>query len=370
MVRVLFITGDQSQTGGTERACADVANMLFSEGFEVSILSLSGPLKSHFKISENIQLHSFGLDDVHGARLMARATLGIHSFLSKHYFDIVINVESILFLFMSLRFLNPMRNEKIVNWEHFNYDVDLGVRLRKVARWLASHFADLNVVLTHSDRDKWLKNFRVKPEKIKQVYNINSFESYVTDSLHGIKNSKTIVAAGRLTDQKGFDLLIEAWNKIPESSINGWRLFIYGEGEDRNALEALVTGYYLKASVFLPGRADNMVELYSNADLFVLSSRYEGFGLVLTEALSCGTPVIAFDCPNGPSEIVMDGINGLLVPCTDTQGLANTIEKFITSDELRLNLTFSAHEGLERFSSKMISIEWLSLVENLIKDSK
>ena len=370
MVRVLFISGDQSRTGGTERACADVANMLSSEGFEVSILSLSGPIKSHFAMNEHIELHSLGLDTLHGLILLAKATFGIHSFLSKHHFDIVINVESMLFLFMSLRFLNPIRKEKLVNWEHFNYDVDLGVRLRRVARWLSSRFADLNVVLTFSDKDKWMKNFRVKPEKLKQVYNINSFESYIADSSHGVKNSKTIVAAGRLTDQKGFDLLIEAWNKIPESSINGWRLFIYGEGEDRNALEALVAGYHLKDSVFLPGRADNMVELYSNADLFVLSSRYEGFGLVLTEALSCGTPVIAFDCPDGPSEIVMDGINGLLVPCTNTQGLANTIEKFITSDELRLNLTFSAHEGLERFSSKMISIEWLSLVENLIKDSK
>lgn len=370
MVSLLFITGDQSRTGGTERACADVANMLFSEGFEVSILSLSGPLKSHFVLNDGIHLHNLGLDDVHGTRLMAKATFGINSFLSKHHFDIVINVESMLFLFMSLRFLNPMRKEKMINWEHFNYNVDLGVRLRRVARLLASRFADLNVVLTCSDRDKWLKNFRFKPEKIKHVYNINSFENYVTDSSHGIKNSKTIVAAGRLTDQKGFDLLIKAWNMIPESSRNGWRVFIYGEGEDRNKLEALVAGYHLKDSVFLPGRAENMVELYSNADLFVLSSRYEGFGLVLTEALSCGTPVIAFDCPDGPSEIVMDGINGLLVPCTNAQELANAIEKFITNDELRLNLTVSAHEGLDRFSSKVIAGEWVALIENLLQGSK
>jgi len=132
-----------------------------------------------------------------------------------------------------------------------------------------------------------------------------------------------VVAAGRLSEQKGFDLLIRAHASIQNDTQRSYHLVIAGEGPDRHLLEGLVEELGVTDSVWLPGFVDNPHPMLANADLFVLSSRREGMGgLVLLEALAHGTPIIAADCPTGPRELLDDGGLGELVPTDDVEALA------------------------------------------------
>lgn len=362
MKKILFITGDQSRSGGTERICAAVANMFVENKFCVDVLSLSGDAQSYFPLHPSVRLTSLKLDECKGLKLLFIAPIGIGRHLNRNKYSSIIVVESLLFIFVTPYCLINCSDTKVINWEHFNYDVSLGVRSRVIARWLASKLANHIVVITESDKKKWQLNLSIPDSKISQIYNLNPFDNFKNKTFNIDDDSKVILAAGRLTHQKGFDLLISSWSKIPEEKRFGWSLRIVGEGEDRVALQDLIRKFQLESSVRLAGIAINMEQEYRAAAAFVLSSRFEGFGLVLTEALSVGTPVISFDCPDGPAEIIYNFQNGILVKHNDINSLAGALVNFITSRSLRSHLKENTNKGLERFSSDAVLSQWLSLV--------
>jgi glycosyltransferase involved in cell wall biosynthesis len=152
------------------------------------------------------------------------------------------------------------------------------------------------------------------------------------------KNQPPIVlAVGRLTKQKGFDILIRAFAQVRRQRIV--RLLILGEGEERSALISLVRELDLAQDVELPGFVSNPYPYMANASLFVLSSRWEGLPTVLVEALYCGAPLIATDCPSGPREILKNGKYGRLVPVDDIDCLAQAINSVLDGNTLPISQT-------------------------------
>jgi glycosyltransferase involved in cell wall biosynthesis len=172
---------------------------------------------------------------------------------------------------------------------------------------------------------------------------------------------RRVVAMGRLTPQKGFDLLITAFARVAGARPD-WTLTIAGEGPEREALESLVADLDLQGRVTLPGVVDAREHL-DGADLFVLSSRYEGFPNALMEAMAAGLAVIAFDCQSGPSEIVRDGVDGVLVPAEDTAGLASQLERLMDDPALRSRLGEAARDVVDRFSIERVMGLWEELVD-------
>jgi glycosyltransferase involved in cell wall biosynthesis len=175
------------------------------------------------------------------------------------------------------------------------------------------------------------------------------------------RGSGRLVAVGRLVHQKGFDLLLQAFAKIaPEHP--EWNLTIWGEGEQRPALETLRTDLGLAERVWLPGLTERPGQWIAAADVFVLSSRYESFGNVITEAMAAGLPIAAFDCPWGPGDILRDGEDGLLVPPEDVDALAATVGRLLLDADLRARLGAAAAQNVRRFARAGILAQWDALV--------
>lgn len=173
----------------------------------------------------------------------------------------------------------------------------------------------------------------------------------------GEESQRQIVAMGRLGREKGFDLLLSAFARA-NASHPDWRLIILGEGPLRRDLEALRDRLGLGERVEMPGTVAQPHRVLRECDLFVLSSRFEGFPLALCEAMACGLPVIATEYHEGVREIVQDGVNGVLVPSENPDALASAMERLISDENERRRLGLEAMRILERFGTETVMEMW------------
>ncbi|MCF8709896.1 glycosyltransferase family 4 protein [Rhizorhapis sp. SPR117] len=179
------------------------------------------------------------------------------------------------------------------------------------------------------------------------------------------RDGRTMVAVGRLTAQKGFDRLLDAFARI--SSVHSdWRLVIWGEGADREALERQRHDLGLDDRVDLPGVSARPGGWIEDADLFILSSRFEGWGLVLGEAMAAGLPVISYDCQWGPAEMIEHEQSGLLVPEGDIEALASGLDRLCADEDLRARLALNARAAMKRYSPERILQHWQQTIEEAL----
>ncbi len=215
--------------------------------------------------------------------------------------------------------------------------------------------------LTQAAQDWCLEHFKVRRAMV--IPNPVLPVSGRADTSPG--GPKVLVAAGRLVDQKRFDLLIDAYSRIAPAHPD-WRLVIHGEGPNRADLERRVREAGLDAVISLPGWTNDLKGEFLRSGLFVLSSEYEGFGNVVAEALAAGLPVVSFDCLSGPGDIVRHGIDGLLVPPLDVPALARALDAVMADDEARQAMGNRAPEVLDRFSLEHTLELWERCFEQAI----
>ncbi len=217
---------------------------------------------------------------------------------------------------------------------------------RRMARYL--HRADALVLLTRQDKAQW-------PDVPQSVVIPNPI-TFWPEQVSRLDNP-IVMAAGRLHAQKGFDLLIEAWKHV-HAAFPGWQLHIYGDGPDRDMLQRQINEAGLADTISLVPATPDIFEAYREASIFCLSSRYEGYGLVLAEAMSTGVPCVSFNCPYGPADIISDGLDGILVPPMDVKALADGIVRLIDNPALCLQLGTAARQHIARYAPEAIMPQW------------
>ncbi|NLY39077.1 MAG: glycosyltransferase family 4 protein [Firmicutes bacterium] len=180
-----------------------------------------------------------------------------------------------------------------------------------------------------------------------------------------LPEGKILFAVGHMSRkkiyQKGLDLLIPLFSKLAQKH-SCWQLVILNDGPDRHLIEKEIEKYNLKNRVFLPGRVQNIYSVFQKGNMFVLPSRFEGFPNALCEAMACGLPVVSFDCPTGPADIIRHGIDGYLVPAEDTAALEQALDRLMSDDELRRQMGRRAAEIVDRFSVEKVMAMWEELI--------
>ncbi|KJG02567.1 glycosyltransferase family 4 protein [Photobacterium angustum] len=360
MKKILFFVGSLNSSGGTERVTTIIANELYLKGYDVSFLSLHDGDNPFFTLNENIEYNTLFKHKISFKKNYVKAITKLRSFIKLNSIDIIINVESMLTLYSvpASSFLS-IRN---ICWEHFNYHVDLGIKLRQLARQVAAFACDDVITLTETDKQFWLQNTTHKAN----ITTISNPASYELTQPRSKLKSKVVLSAGRLTYQKGFDLLLESWALVIKQR-SDWTLRIVGSGEDYDALQSQAKRLKLEQSVQWVSHVSNMTEQYENAALYVMSSRFEGLPMVLLEAISAGLPLVSFDCKTGPREII-DPSCGWLVEDGNIEMLAEKLlDSFSVFDDDGIYAQFS-HAAITKcstdFSLEPIVNKWMKLLDN------
>lgn len=216
---------------------------------------------------------------------------------------------------------------------------------------------DKFVVLTNEDRGYWgnLPNIEVIPNAA----------MHVSDTYSDVMN-KRVIAVGRLDYQKGFDRLIQAWELVQYTGkFTDWKLDIFGQGEWREMLQQMIDKAELQNTVCLNRPTKQIGEEYVKSDMLVMSSNYEGFPMVMIEAMACGLPVVSFDYKCGPKDIIQTGINGLLVPNGDIQALADAMMKVMEDEAYRKMLSQNARKVVDTYSEQAVMSQWIRLFTSI-----
>lgn len=179
--------------------------------------------------------------------------------------------------------------------------------------------------------------------------------------------SRRVIAVGRLDYQKGFDRLISAWELVKRNPASaGWCLDIFGQGEWREMLDAMIAEKGLRDSAKINVPVANIECEYARSSVIAMTSNYEGFGMVLAEAMSCGVPAVSFDCKCGPSDIITDGTDGFLVRNGDIRAFADALLRLMADDDLRRRMGEAATAVTARYSEDRVMGQWLALFSHLL----
>ena len=388
--KIVFCTPALYSTGGVERVVSYKASYFAEQlGYDVTIIVTEGRGRDcYFPLSDKVKVINFelGFEELWKVSFMKK----VYLYLTKQrQYKRLLKAElmrirpdiTISMLRREINFLTdiPDGSKKIgelhvnrANYRNFEANDSNGLKRLFAKFWMKSLVGKLKrldqlVVLTDKSKASWpeLSNVTVIPDPI--TIEVKSDERG--------KCSKRVVTIGRYAYQKGYDLLLQAWKEIEKlkkleeyKEVKEWTLDIFGQG-DQTDYRMLMTELGIDVNrCHLNGPVEDVVKVYQDCSIFVLSSRFEGFGMVLVEAMACGLPVVSFDCPAGPDEIITDGVDGLLVPSGDVHALAEKLMALMSDESLRIRLGQQTLLTAQRYDMATLANQWKTLFEKVIKN--
>ena len=354
-LKIDFIISKMS-SGGAERVVANLANYFSEKKYIVRVITFNPG--DHYQLNE----------DIHRIRLHKKRI--IHSTIPNGFLSLlkfyrkksnrpdVISSHIGMLGFITIP-ASLLYNIKIIVSEHFNHKHQPVGKLKKILWNNLYKYANALTILTKYDYDF----FSSRNKNVVVMENPCSFDSIKTET----ERTNVILAVGNLNryKHKGFDNLIEIASKILPNNPS-WEIKIVGSGNEGNSvLQKLIEEYKLESQIKLLGFRDDVKELMANSKIFMLTSRNEGLPMVLLEAMSQGMACISYDCISGPSDIIVDNYNGLLIKDQDKSAMENGLSNLIENKELQTALMKNAPNTLNKFSIEIVGKKWENLIENI-----
>ena len=382
-MHILYIYPEITIKGGADKVIVEKANYFASHGYRVTLVTEAQMGRElSFPLDEKVRHIDMGIDfnrqyTQHGIRrlwtylrLLCQYKKKLRATLLQERPDIVITAMG-----RSIDFITSIHDGSVKIGEAHSVKANvrsLNVMERKgrlrrfmaqLIRWHISRkvsHLDAMVLLTQQDADCWTE--------ARQTFVIPNAIPLFPERYSSLDN-KQILMVARYNDAKGYNYMIEAWQIVHQRHPD-WVLNIYGSGELHDDVIKWIQQHHLSTSMILHEPIDNIMEQYLDSSVYVMSSRYEAFPMVLLEAMSCGVPCVSFDCPYGPRNIIRHGEDGLLVENLNPQALADGICRLIEDDVLRKQLGAKARDNIQRFSQSAVMHQWDELFDTLISQRR
>lgn len=363
-IRLCFVSGVISRSGGTERVGSIIANQLSCRGYDVFLLSFWNQGPPYYTLDKEVHVNYLLNHKIEGKlyRTGIYSIIRLHNFIKNNNIDILIDIDTVLSRHSAYAIQGTKC--KLISWEHFNYWTMLKLKEKRRfrAKKLVKKKASKLVVLTEQDKKAHIDYLGFEPNRVMVMPN-PCME--ITDKEYCF-STHVFLAVGRLTNPKGFDLLLDAWH-IVENQVEDWKLIIVGSGEDEDMLKELMNRYKLKNVIFA-GHTNDVNEFYTKAACYVLSSRYEGFPMVLLEAEANGLPVISFDCKTGPRDLILNQKTGYLVEDKNIQALADAMIAFTKDEKYAKKMSYETKKFVSQFKLSEIIDKWEILIDEVLNE--
>ncbi len=355
-MRIVFFIQDISTQGGTERTTCCIANEMVRHGHSVAIVSVfQANMEIQYPLSDAVQVvylsempYSGALSAAKRLRIAIEQVSRVKRCRNFRDADVIISQKFLA----SLLAYHAGFAHKTLACEHYRYGM-----YNRLVRWyrdkMYQRFRGL-VVLTNNDKQMF------ESKGVENVFVVENMVSINPKQWQGA-DRKTALSVGRLDKQKGYDLLLEALSMY-KSDLRSWHFDIYGDGEERATLEAQRHDLGLDEMVRFEHFTSQIEEVYATHSFYILSSRFEGFPMVLLEAAAAGLPIVSFDCKEGPRVLLQNG-GGLLAEAENVKELGNMIVRMATDDALRTRLQGEVGCVVEPYSPEAIYNKWINVFD-------
>lgn len=367
-MHILFFLFSMS-AGGAERFTANMANHWVEKGHDVSVVTLSGIEADGYDLDPRVRRKTLNLDTPRSSFWSALSNnvirvRALNSCLRELQPDVAIGIMSTGSVLLALA--RKDRNRIDIGTER-SYPPSLPIgKIWHLLRRFSYKRLDQLVAQTEEGKVWLIENTTARTVDVipnPVTYPLPRHSPYLMLGDWLAPNRRTLLAVGRLGPEKGFDRLIDAFAAVSQKYPD-WDLAIVGDGTERDALEQQRGHLGLNTRIFLPGRAGNVGDWYEAANLFALTSLFEGFPNVLIEAMAHGLPAISVDCNTGPRDVIRSGENGLLVPPADSSALQEALARLMSNDTLRHEMSLAATRVQTTFSIEQIAARWETLFVN------
>ena len=358
MKKICFFYSDITGTGGIEKMISIIGNKLVEEDeYKVNILSVKEKNSTPFFYFDNkIKIDALEKKEDNGNLLKIISLLRKYIKVNKIDILIVCNIATDIIAIPATR----LSKVKVISWEHFGFDDNISNKRIELARFIATKFSDYIIVLTKDDEEKYKKNFHItKKVKLLQLYNPIEIQDY-NDT---IKDTKNILTIGHFTYVKGYDMLLEI-AKVVLNRYKDWKWTIIGDGKLKEEFMKKIKEENLEKQIVIKSRVKNVSEYYKNSEIYVNTSRSEGFPITILEAKSYNLPIVAFKIP-GINEMVRDGVNSMLANRYDIECMKKNICELINNKEKRISFSKNAKIDIDKFSLNTILEQWKKIIDNV-----
>ena len=346
-MRIIYVIERLSGTGGLQRILTDKMNFLAEHtAHEIVLMTVWQDDRTlPYRLSPHVRLIRLNVPPTLLA--LPLALWRFNKYIKRANPDITVFFRAVgAFLTALTTWKGKKIFEAHLDYNHSNHNWLYPMMQKKT---------DCVVCLTNGDKD----NYKIA-KRVEVIPNFTTLQCVEQPTLM----RKRCLAVGRLCKEKNFERLINLWKEIHQANPE-WMLDIYGEGEEREYLQKYIAELNLDDTVNLCGNTDKIKEQYLDSSMLLMTSRTEGMPMALLEAMTCGIPVVSFDCKYGPADLIDDGVNGYLIPYDDDEMFIKRVNYLINDKEQRLRMGAACKNTAAAYTPAAIMSQWLKLYAGL-----